>query len=185
MEEQKSTAGQGLGIAGLVLGIIALILSFIPCIGWVAIIPGFIAIALCIVGLTQANKANGAKGLIIAALVISILGTSIALLQGIFFAGVATEGSKWKNKIEKISKDFGDEFEEEFGEELEKATEEVEEALEEVGEDLEDALEKLEEGMEDTLEELSDEEKAKRLGRATGKALKEFVKEVQDTSDNL
>ena len=80
MEEQKSTAGQGLGIAGLVLGIIALILSFIPCIGWVAIIPGFIAIALCIVGLTQANKANGAKGLIIAALVISILGCVMILL---------------------------------------------------------------------------------------------------------
>jgi len=36
---------------------------------------------------------------------------------------------------------------------------------------------------EDTLEELSDEEKAKRLGRATGKALKEFVKEVRDTTD--
>ena len=165
MEEQKSTAGQGLGIAGLVLGIIALILSFIPCIGWVAIIPGFIAIALCIVGLTQANKANGAKGLIIAALVISILGTSIALLQGIFFAGVAT------NKIEKISKEFEDVFEEGFGEELEKAFEEVEEVLEdvgkdlqEVGKDLEDALEELEEGMEDTLEE--------------------FVKEVQDTIDD-
>ena len=105
MEEQKSTAGQGLGIAGLILGIIAFIFAFIPCFGWVALIPGFIAVALSIVALTQANKANGAKGLIIAALVVSIIGTSVAILQGFIFAGILSEGSHIKDRIERAIDD--------------------------------------------------------------------------------
>lgn len=83
MEEKKSNAGLGLGIAGLVLGIIALIISFIPCLGVYAVIPGAIAIVLSIIGFSQAKKANASKGLIIAALVISILGTTIAIVWGL------------------------------------------------------------------------------------------------------
>lgn len=82
MEEKKSNAGQGLGIAGLVLGIIALIISFIPCLGIWALVPGIIAIVLSAVALSQAKKANASRGLIIAALVISILGTVIAGVWG-------------------------------------------------------------------------------------------------------
>ena len=81
MEENKSNAGQGLGIAGLVLGIIALIISFIPCLGMYALIPGVIAIVLSAIAFSQAKNANASKGLIIAALVISILGTAIAGVQ--------------------------------------------------------------------------------------------------------
>jgi len=134
MEEQKSTAGQGFGIAGLILGIIAFIFAFIPCFGWVALIPGIIAIALSIVALSQANKANGARGLIIAALVVSVFGTSVAILQGFIFAGLLSEGPHWKNKIERV-------LDEEIGEELQDAFEDVEEELEEALEELEDDLE--------------------------------------------
>ena len=83
MEEQTeqkttSTAGQGFGITALVLGIIALLTAPIPCVGILALIPGILGIIFAIVALVQASQGHGAKGLIITALVISILGTSIS-----------------------------------------------------------------------------------------------------------
>ena len=80
MEEQKTTsnAGQGFGITALVLGIIALLTAPIPCVGILAVIPGILGIIFAIVALVQASQGHGAKGLIITALVISILGTSIS-----------------------------------------------------------------------------------------------------------
>ncbi len=98
----KTNAGQGFGIAGLVLGVLALILAFIPCIGVIALVPGAIAVILSIIGLVQANQNNGAKGLIIAALVISILATGIAAIWGIVIGGVSREGHIWRDRIERI-----------------------------------------------------------------------------------
>ena len=178
MEEQKTSAGQGLGVAGLVIGILAVILAMIPCVGWIAIIPGVIALALSLVAFSQANKGNGSKGVIIGALVVSIIAISIGLVQIVFFAAVATEGGNIKNKIEKVAKEFGDEFEDEYGKDFEEALEDVEKSIEEIGEDMEETMEKLEED-----DELSDDEKAGKMGKAAGKAMKEFVKELEDTTD--
>ncbi len=100
MEETKSTAGQGLGIAGLILGILALLIAFIPCVGLFAIIPGIIAIVLSIVALNQAKKGNGSKGIIVAAMVISIVGTLIAILWVLIFGTFYNHGSYWKKAID-------------------------------------------------------------------------------------
>ena len=178
MEEQKTSAGQGMGVAGLVIGILAAILAMIPCVGWIAIIPGVIALALSLVAFSQANKGNGSKGVIIGALVVSIIAISIGLVQIVFFAAVATEGGNIKNKIEKVAKEFGDEFEDEYGKDFEEALEDVEKSIEEIGEDMEETMEKLEDD-----DELSDDEKAGKMGKAAGKAMKEFVKELEDTTD--
>ena len=178
MEEQKTSAGQGLGVAGLVIGILAVILAMIPCVGWIAIIPGVIALALSLVAFSQANKGNGSKGVIIGALVVSIIAISIGLVQIVFFAAVATEGGNIKNKIEKVAKEFGDEFEGEYGKDFEEALEDVEKSIEEIGEDMEETMEKLEGN-----DELTDDEKAAKMGKAAGKAMKEFVKELEDTTD--
>ncbi|MCD6566510.1 MAG: hypothetical protein J7K53_11285 [Bacteroidales bacterium] len=182
MEEQKTSAGQGLGVAGLVVGILAVILALIPCIGWIAIIPGVIALALSLVAFSQANKGNGSKGVIIGALVISIIATSIGLIQIVFFATVASEGGHIMNKIEKVAKEFGDEFEGEYGKDFEEAIDEaiedVGKSVEKVGEDMEETMERLEEDA-----ELSDEEKAAKMGKAAGKAMKEFMKEISDSTD--
>ena len=178
MEEQKTSAGQGLGVAGLVIGILAAILAMIPCVGWIAIIPGVIALALSLVAFSQANKGNGSKGVIIGALVVSIIAISIGLVQIVFFAAVATEGGNIKNKIEKVAREFGDEFEDEYGKDIDEALEDVEKSIEEIGEDMEETMEKLEED-----DELSDDEKAAKMGKAAGKAMKEFVKELNDTTD--
>ncbi|NQT58414.1 MAG: hypothetical protein HQ557_05475 [Bacteroidetes bacterium] len=182
MEEQKTSAGQGLGVAGLVIGILAAILALIPCIGWIAIIPGVIALALTLVAFSQANKGNGSKGVIIGALVVSIIAISIGIIQIIFFAAVATEGGNIKNKIEKVAKKFENEFEGEYGKDIEEAVddafEDVGKSMEKIGEDLEETMERLEEDS-----DLTDEEKAAKLGKAAGKAMKEFVKELEDTTD--
>ncbi len=98
----KTTAGQGFGIAGMVLGILALIVAFIPCIGIIALVPGAIAILLSVIGLIQANQNNGSKGLIIAALVISILATSIAAIWGIVIGGVSRDRHIWRDRVERI-----------------------------------------------------------------------------------
>ncbi len=167
MEEQKSTAGQGFGIAALILGIIAFIFAFIPCFGWVALIPGVIAIALSIVALSQANKANGAKGLIIAALVVSIFGTSVAILQGFIFAGVLSEGSHWKNRLERV-------IDEEIGEDLDEAFEVVEK-------ELEDALEELEEGLDDAFKDIEKDTGDQKT--PADRELEEAFEELEDTTE--
>ena len=148
-EQEKTTAGQGFGIASLILGILALLIALIPCIGFFALIPGIVAIVLAIVGLSQASKANGAKGVIIAGLVVSILGTTIAAVWLIFVSA----GGAFLNEI----KD-NPEIEGIFEEIIEDISSEIEDAKTievtiESGdtEDLEKTLEDLEKG--DTLEE--------------------------------
>ncbi len=82
MDEPKSTAGQGLGIAGLVLGILAIPLGIIPCTFYLGILFGIIGIVLSLVALSQANRGAGPKGLIVAALVCSIVGFTISSFWG-------------------------------------------------------------------------------------------------------
>lgn len=148
MEEQpKSTAGQGLGIAGFVLGLIALIISFIPCLGMYAIFPGILAIILSAIAFSQASKANAAKGLIIAALIVSILGSAIATWQ--YFA-LKTAA----DKIEKYGLEFKNAFEDEFGKEFDEAVKDAAKDLEKVARELEKEMEKIEEDTTD----ISDEE---------------------------
>lgn len=130
MEENKTNVGQGLGIAGLVLGIVAILICFIPCIGILAIVPGLVGVTLSAIAYNQAVKGNGARGIIIAALVISILGSSIALLQGLGFSYLKNRPDKFWNKIEhQIEEETGktmDENFEEAGKEMEKVLEQLE-----------------------------------------------------------
>ena len=66
-----------MGIASLVLGILAALISFIPCLGTYAMIPGVIGIVLGLLGMR--NVAG--RGVAIAGLVLSIVGTTIAYWQ--------------------------------------------------------------------------------------------------------
>jgi len=181
-EQEKTTAGQGFGIASLILGILALLVAFIPCIGFLALIPGIVAIVLAIVGLSQASQANGAKGVIIAGLIVSIVGTVVAATWliifsagGIFFNEVAKEPVK--NQIETIMNEFNSGFKNEYGKGVEKA-------VDDFGKNMEKTLEKLEE--DDTtgfgFDDLSNQEKAERIGKAAGKALKDMYPEKSDST---
>jgi hypothetical protein len=152
MEEEKSTAGQGLGIAGLVVGIIALIFAFIPCFGFVAIIPGIIAIVLSAVGLSQATRENAQRGIIIAALIISILGTSLGFMH--FFGWkfldevIKSEwfDDDWKWDLDRAVEDFEEGFEEEYGKSIDSV-------MDDVGKEVDITMDELEKEMEEVFEE--------------------------------
>lgn len=160
MEEYKArNTSQGLGIAGLILGIIALVISFIPCLGTWAIVPGVVAITLSAIGYAQANKVNAPKAIIIAALIISILGTAIAGIQLYML----------KNAVPHIEK---------FGKEFQKA---MEEDLDEGNmEELERAMEKLEGEIEEIPEETLED-----VSGAASDAVKKIAVEVEKVADEL
>ncbi len=143
MEETKTNAGQGLGIAGLVMGIIAIPLAILGCTSVLGLVLGIAGVVLSAVGLSQATKSNGTKGLPTAGLVVSILGTAISLMWILFFTHIAQEGGKfWSREgiriMEEIHEDIGDDIDETF--------EDIGKELEQMGQDLEDKLEDLELG---------------------------------------
>lgn len=105
---RKSNAGQGFGVAGFVLGLIALILSFIPCLGMYAMLPGVIALVFSLIALSQAISANAPRGLILAALIISIAGTTIAVWQFV----------NLRRAAETIEREFPDSIREDIGNEI-------------------------------------------------------------------
>ena len=70
-----------LGIVGLVLAILTMVIAFIPCFGAFAFYFGIINIIISSIGLYLAYKYQVNKGMIIAALVISLIGTIISGVQ--------------------------------------------------------------------------------------------------------
>ena len=97
--QSNPNAGKGLGIAGFVLGLCALVFSFVPCLGAYAVFPGALAVILSLVALMQASKANAPKGLIIAGLAVSIIGTGIGGYQ---YMALKELG----NQLQDVSKDL-------------------------------------------------------------------------------
>ncbi len=83
-----------MGIIGIVIGVISLIVAFIPCVGVVAFLPGVLAIIFSVISIVQASRGNGAKGLGIVSLVISIIAVLLAAAWLILFSGVAAITNK-------------------------------------------------------------------------------------------
>lgn len=88
-----SSAGRGMGVAALVLGILAVLCSFIPCFGIWAVLFGALAVIFGGVGLSQASKGGGSKGMPRAGLVLGILATAFVLIWMLAFAGAVAESS--------------------------------------------------------------------------------------------
>ncbi len=184
----KPNNGLGLGIAGLVLGIVAIFMALIPCVSMLGLVLGILGVALSTVGYSQAKKVNTQHNLIMAALVVSIIGTGFSILK-LTDSIVKLNRFPWENigahiekNIEKNSDDFGKAFEEEFEKELGGSLEDVLKNLEDDLDDLDDSLDDLNKEMEDSFNKLTDEEKARKLGKAAGRALKGFMGELADSA---
>ena len=116
MEQQNvqapSNAYKTFGIISLILGIIAFIFSFIPCLGTFAVIPGILGIILGIVGFVMANKVNGGKGMVIAGIILSILGTAVASWQAKKMSELSkvlqdsTQMNQLKNSMDSLKNQF-------------------------------------------------------------------------------
>jgi hypothetical protein len=108
MEEVPNKSGSNMGIAALITAIITFVLAVIPCVGIIALIPGIIAIVLASVGLSQANRSNAPRGVLIAGLIIAIIASLISTSQ-VFVAGkIARSADKWPGDIQNIINDVQD-----------------------------------------------------------------------------
>ena len=113
-KQKNYSLTKGLGITGLVLGIIGLIVSFIPCFGAFAIYIGGLGLIIASIALLFAIKNNLSKGLIIAAVIISLISCIIAYWQSVQMMNVANsfnESFKESNKelqeeLNAIDKEF-------------------------------------------------------------------------------
>ncbi len=83
--QQESNPTQGLGIASLILGILSIVFAIVPCTLLFALVLSVIGLILSIVGINKANRLRVDKGLLIAGLITSIIGLSIAGLWGMAF----------------------------------------------------------------------------------------------------
>lgn len=107
--ETKTTAGQAMGIVGIILAITSLILAFIPCIGFVALLPAALAVVFSIISIIQASNGYGSKGLGIGSLIVSVLSIFFAVIWLSLIGGgisILNELDKNPNKIEMFGKEL-------------------------------------------------------------------------------
>ncbi|MFP4620100.1 MAG: hypothetical protein ACLFM7_02230 [Bacteroidales bacterium] len=160
VDQQKTNTGQGLGIAGLVLGIISVPLAVMGCTFIIALLFGAVGIVLSAIGLSQAKEVNGAKGITTAGLVVSIVGSAIAILWFIFLGAFVQDAfdkkGKWFDKLER----------------LEEVTRDLEEGVDEGAN--EQSMKELEEKMED----LEGEEKNSTVSGEEKRDLKKAEEEL-------
>ena len=188
----KPNNGIGLGIAGLVLGIavlIALPLALLGCTSVAALLIAILGVAFSTVALSQAKKVSAPTSLIMAALVVSVIALSFSALK-VSNVVMKIKQFSWEivNKnLERIENDtdnfgkiFEEEFERELGGNLEEVLRDLENELDSMEEDLDDITDEFKE----SIEEITDnEESARKLGRAAGRALREFVDEINDSTN--
>jgi len=118
VDKMKTNTGQGLGIAGLVLGIISVPLAIMGCTFAIALLFGAVGIILSAIGLSQARRHNGARGITTAGLVVSIVGSVIAVTWFLFFGAVFQDAMRdrggWLDQLEQleeVSRDLEDDIE--------------------------------------------------------------------------
>jgi hypothetical protein len=105
MEEVKDNSGQNLGIAALITAIITFVFAVIPCVGFIAIVPGIIAIVLASISLSHAARNNSPRAVPLAGLVIGIVALLVSF-SNVFIVSKFADGAKnWPGKIENIVND--------------------------------------------------------------------------------
>lgn len=169
VEQSRTNTGQGLGIAGLVLGILSIPLAIMGCTMFIALLFGGVGIVLSAIGFSQAKQSNQARGLPLSGLVVSIIGTSIALLWFLAIGSIFQDTFDDKgffNRLEQL---------ENIGEEIER---EVEEDVAEKEKDMEE--------LEKKMEELEGEIKEKAAeGDEAAEEAKDSLKKMEEKLDKL
>ena len=90
--------------------IITFVLAVIPCVGMIAIIPGIISIVLASIGLSQAQRNESPRGVVMAGLIIGVVATMISFSQYFVTGKLAKniEKGKWTEKIQEVVDDVED-----------------------------------------------------------------------------
>ncbi|MFP4605235.1 MAG: DUF4190 domain-containing protein [Bacteroidales bacterium] len=105
IDHSRKNQGQGLGIAGFVLGIVSIPLAIMGCTFIIALLIGAVGIVLSAIGLSQAKQTNSPRSMTIAGLVVSIIGTSIAIFWFMFIGSAFNNAMKhqsWFDGLEQL-----------------------------------------------------------------------------------
>lgn len=156
----RSNTGTGLGIAGLVLGILSIPLGIMGCTFILGLVLGIMGVTLSAVGLSQARKANSQSGLILAGLIVSIIGTSFAMVR---LTGVITRTRDkvdfWKEKLEKYednSQAIKDNVNDIFNKDFEDTnTKKMQDQLEKLEQDINTSKDKTQKQIDSTIQQLN------------------------------
>ena len=120
-------------IASLVIGCVTILLSFIPCLGWFAILPAVVGIILGVLAFKQARKNNQPKGMPIAGIVLNIVSILFVCVFTTLVYSSSTTASKEKGSTT-ASEEVGTKLENKISlEEMEKEWErEIDKAMQEL-----------------------------------------------------
>lgn len=105
MEEFRNNSGNTLGIVALIAAVITFMLAVVPCVGIIAIIPGIIAIVVASIGLSQAERRNQPRGMLVAGLIIGIIASIISFSQIFIIGKIADKSDRWPSEIRNIIDD--------------------------------------------------------------------------------
>lgn len=92
--------GNGFGVAALILGILTVVAFAIPFVNYVAIATGVIGVILAIVGLTRKGRPHGTS---IAGLIISAVGTILAIVMVVVYSAIFFAASDAVDKSNKAA----------------------------------------------------------------------------------
>lgn len=101
-KSNDSSTNKALGIVGLVIAIISLIFSFIPCVGYWALVPGLLGAIFGLVTFLNLKKSNQPSGVSLAALIIGLLAVGIAITQYYVFR----EAHETLDELQGVMEDF-------------------------------------------------------------------------------
>ena len=120
-----------MAVASLVLGIVGLVISFIPCLGSYGLLLTLPGVVLGAIGLSSAAKKNAPKGLAIAGLVCSIIGSVIAGYQCYVLNKATDAATDFANKLNESMNQASKEAEnaKKAAMEFDKKAEEVQKAI--------------------------------------------------------
>jgi len=172
VEQRRTNTGQGLGIAGLVLGILSIPLAIMGCTMIIALLFGGVGIVLSAIGFSQAKQSNQARGLPLSGLVVSIIGTSIALLWFLAIGSFFQETFKNESFFDKL-------------ENLENLGEEIEREVEEDMTEKEMDMKELERKMEELEGEIKEKATEGEEGAKKAEEAKDSLKKVEEELEKL
>lgn len=164
MENQQNN-GQGFAIASLIIGIFAFLLSIIPCINFVGIVIGAVAIIFGIVSLSRANETKQSRGMAIAGITLGGVAIFLAIFMWTFIISSKSVVKdkvmhffEWAEDIEQYDNDNDIEFDnQESLDNLEKALDELEGSVDEVNDQVNDAVKDVHKDVQQAIDDAKDQ----------------------------
>lgn len=97
MEMQFSGNPKPFGIIGLVIAIFSMLFSFIPCVGFYAVIPSILSIIFCLIAFLYLKQNNQNKSVPLAGMIIGVIALAVGIFQYFNYKSVFDEKKELEN----------------------------------------------------------------------------------------